>query len=220
MMAAILLIVVVSFGIMAASLTGLVSNYLYRQQIRMDSLSAEKLATTLAPLVQSADSRRLYEEVSSAAGELGGRLLVVDPDGKVQCDSFSLLNGHRLALPEVLSVLLSGESSAYGIHEVESGTRLTREESGYASCCAARIVGTQGTLGVLVLISPIDDMMDGLHDVEQRMMLLFVTALIAAVAVALLFTRLLTKPIVRMTHTIQQMGRGDLSVRVPVRGSG
>ena len=53
-MLAFLLIVGVSFAMMASSLTNLVSDYLYEQRIRQDSLSVEKLATTLAPLFQSA----------------------------------------------------------------------------------------------------------------------------------------------------------------------
>lgn len=39
-------------------------------------------------------------------------------------------------------------------------------------------------------------------------------------AAALVFSRVITGPITRLTRTIQRMGRGDLSVRVPVRGSG
>ena len=38
--------------------------------------------------------------------------------------------------------------------------------------------------------------------------------------IALVFSRVITRPIVSLTRSIQRMGRGDLSVRVPVKGSG
>ena len=60
-MLAFLLIVGVSFAMMASSLTNLVSDYLYEQRIRQDSLSVEKLATTLAPLFQSAKADALQD---------------------------------------------------------------------------------------------------------------------------------------------------------------
>lgn len=38
--------------------------------------------------------------------------------------------------------------------------------------------------------------------------------------IALIFSRILTRPIVSLTRSIQRMGRGDFSVRVPIAGSG
>ena len=56
-----LIIIGVSFAVMASRLTGFVSDYLYQQRIREDSLSVEKLATTVAPLFQSASGDALNE---------------------------------------------------------------------------------------------------------------------------------------------------------------
>ena len=44
---------------MASRLTSFVSNYLYEQRIRQDSLSVERLASTVAPLFQSAQSEMM-----------------------------------------------------------------------------------------------------------------------------------------------------------------
>ena len=104
-MLAFLVIVGVSFAVMASSLTNVVSDYLYEQRIREDSLSVEKLASTVAPLFASARTAALTESLISASGEMGGRLLVVDGDGKVQADSYAQLCGARLQLPEVLAIL-------------------------------------------------------------------------------------------------------------------
>ncbi|MBR4082213.1 MAG: HAMP domain-containing protein [Clostridia bacterium] len=207
---------------MATSLTGLVSDYLYTQRIRQDSLSVEKLATTLAPLFQSAASDALTEEMSSAAGEMGGRLLIVDTDGKVQFDSFGRMFGMRLELPEVLSILTGGEASAYGIHELtgEDASPRTDGSERYVAYCAAQLIGTRGPLGVLLFVSPVEEMIASLTGVEKQMIAVFVIMAAAAMIAALFFSRVLTRPVSALTATIQKMGKGDLSVRVPVKGSG
>ena len=73
-MLAFLLVVGLSFYFIASMLTGLVSDYLFEQRIRQDSLSVEKLATTLAPFFSSADTDALQESIVSEGGDMGGRL--------------------------------------------------------------------------------------------------------------------------------------------------
>ena len=48
----------------------------------------------------------------------------------------------------------------------------------------------------------------------------FLIAAAVAMVIALVFSRILTRPVVSLTRSIQRMGRGDFSVRVPVVGSG
>ena len=87
MLLAFLLVVGLSFYTIASLLTGLVSDYLFEQRIRQDSLSVEKLATTLAPFFSLADTDTLPNRLVSAGGEMGGRLLLVQSEGTVQLDS-------------------------------------------------------------------------------------------------------------------------------------
>ena len=49
---------------------------------------------------------------------------------------------------------------------------------------------------------------------------MFLAVAVAALIVALVFSQIITKPVAAMTRTIQKMGKGDLSARVKVRGSG
>lgn len=227
-MLAFLAIIGVSFAVMASRLTGFVSEYLYEQRIRQDSLSVEKLATTVAPLFQSASADALNEALLSSGGELGGRLMVVDQDGKVQYDTYARLMGMRLELPEVLAILTGGSTASYGIHRLgedaqTAGDVVTDEEAesgNYVAYCASVLVGSSGTLGVLLYASPVAEMMDSLMDVERQLISIFVLVAAAALIAALFFSQVLTKPIVTLTRTIQKMGQGDLSVRVPVKGSG
>ena len=103
-----LIIIGVSFAFAATRLTNYVSEYLYQQRIRQDSISVERLATTVAPLFQSAQSDALSETLKSSSNELGGRLLVLDNDAKIQFDSFSALPAvHRAFLePKAISASL------------------------------------------------------------------------------------------------------------------
>ena len=217
---AFLLVVGLSFYTIASLLTGLVSDYLFEQRIRQDSLSVEKLATTLAPFFSLADTDTLQDRLVSAGGEMGGRLLLVDAEGKVQLDSYGTLLGVRLQLPQLLSVLMQGAGSDYGIHHTGTGG-LDEEDSGYISSCAAPMVDGQGNiLGAVLFISSVQELMTSLEGVQARMLTAFAAVAVAAMAAALVFSRVITGPITRLTRTIQRMGRGDLSVRVPVRGSG
>ena len=206
---------------MASSLTELVSDYLYEQRIRQDSLSVEKLATTFAPLFQSAQVDALQEAMVQSGGEMGGRLMIIDRDGKVQLDSFSSMCGMRLELPEVLAILTGGQHSAYGIHHLNSAATLPgATPTDYVAYCSASMVGTRGQLGVLLFVAPVQEMMTSLSQVQQQLITVFLLVALVALTVALIFSRVITRPISALTRTIQKMGKGDLSARVKIRGSG
>lgn len=216
---AFLVIIGVSFAVMASRLTAFVSDYLYEQRIRQDSLSVEKLAATVAPLFESAAVDRLEETLSASGGEMGGRLLVLDAEGKTQFDTYGQLPGVRLPLPEVTDILCGGKTVAYGIHRLHEGADAENADD-YAAYCASVLTGQAGVMGVLLYVSPVAEMMDSLDQVQRQLMSVFILVAVAALTVALFFSQVLTKPIIRLTRTIQKMGKGDLSVRVPVKGSG
>ena len=199
---------------MAALLTGLVSSTLYEQRTRQDSLSVERLAASAAPFFASARMDALYESLSAAASEMEGRLLIVSPDGKVQLDTFSRLDGTQLTLPEITQVLTGSSSHTYGVYPV-AGT-----EGEYAALCAARIVHDGEILGALVLSSPVTELRNAIVTVEQQLLTVFVAVAAAALIAALIFAVTLTRPVKALTSAIRRMGRGDLSARVQVRASG
>ncbi len=205
---------------MAALLTGLVSSTLYAQRTRQDSLSLEKLAASAAPFFASADTQALHETLCGAASELGGRLLLIDPEGKVQMDTFALLDGTRLTLPETQRVLSTGDSHAYAIRPAAGGFSDAGDPDGYAALCAARVTWQGETLGVLLLSTPVTELRGAIVAVEQQLLTVFVAVAAAALIAALTFALTLTRPIKALTSTIRRMSRGDLSARVKVRASG
>lgn len=203
---------------MASSLTNLVSDYLYEQRIREDSLSVEKLAATAAPLFASARTTALNDTIVTASGDMGGRILLVDADGKVQADSYALLTGTRLQLPEVLAILTGGENSAWGVHSLEEST-LESDPSQYVAVTSAAL-NLNGRTGALVFISPVQEMVESLSQVQRQLITVFLLVAVIALTVALIFSQVITRPISSLNATIRKMAKGDLSVRTKVRGSG
>ena len=229
-MLAFLLIVGVSYYLVATSLIGLVGDSLFSDRMRQDHAAADKLAAELGPLYAERDMEKAQQLLESAGGELGGRLMLLDQSGKVQLDTFCELNGSRLELPEVVSVLSMGSASDYGVHRLDDNggenrlaamaaclTTPTREWVAY---CTSALTADGVVQGVLLYSSPVQEMMDRLSSLQTRMVAYFLIAAAAAMVIALIFSRVLTRPIVSLTKSIQRMGHGDLSVRVPVKGSG
>ena len=213
---------------MATSLISLVGDYLFADRRETDQSDTEKLAVQVAPLFAQADTDALQTLLETAGGELGGRLMVLDMSGKVQADSYSELNGSLMELPEVASILLNGKTVDYGVHQLGTQKSLNfltllmpmDQNAQWVGYCTAAITADGKTIGILMLSSPIQDMMQRLVALQHRMAYYFLIAALAAMAIALILSRVITNPIVTLTRGIQRMGHGDLSVRVPVRGSG
>ena len=222
----------VSYYAVATSLIGLVGDYLFDDRMRQDRANTNKLAQELVPLYQDARFELLQKELVSSSADLGGRLMVLDQYGKVQADSLNQLNGSRLPVSEALNVLVFGEQNAYGVHttskedqEAEKFNllRLLQPFDGnaeWSAYCASAMVSNGSSIGVLLYASPIQDMMQRVFQLQDRMILYFMIAALVAMIIALVFSRVLTRPIVSLTRSIQRMGRGDFSTRVPVTGSG
>lgn len=209
-----LVIIGASFAATAALLTGLVTNNLYAQRTRQDSLSVERLASSAAPFFASARMDVLHETLVSAGSDLGGRILVVSPDSKVQLDTFSLLDGTVISLREVTAVLAGGESHAYGVYTVPDS------QDEYAAVCAAGMTHGDETIGALILSTPVTELRDAIVTVEKQLLTVFAVVAAAALIAALIFSVTITRPVKALTGAIRRMGKGDLSARVQVRASG
>jgi signal transduction histidine kinase len=207
-----LVIIGASFAATAALLTGLVTSTLYAQRTRQDSLSVERLASSAAPFFASARMDALQETLSTAGSELGGRILLVSPEGKVHLDTFALLDGTRLDLPEVMQVLSGTDSHAYGIYQEPEGE--------YAALCAARMTYRGETTGALVLSTPVTELHSAILTVEKQLLTVFTGVAAAALVAALILSVTITRPVKALTSAIRRMGKGDLSARVQVRASG
>ena len=216
------LIVGLSFFVAGNIMTGMVSEYLHDQRKHDDSLKTEKLAQNVAPYFQSVDAYELNDRLEEEAAAMDGRLLLIDNDGKVQYDTFQNLCGQRIQVDEAIRVL-NGETSAYDIHA--PGRETVEEMSGvsgadYLAYSAHEMNGYHGRIGVVLFVSRVQGMMDSLNQVSVQLLRVFSVIAVAALIFALFLSRVLTNPITAVSRTMRKMGKGDLSVRVPVRGSG
>ena len=198
---------------MAALLTGLVSSTLYAQRTRQASLSAEKLAASAAPFFAQADLEGLDEMLHAAAADEGGRILLIDKEGKIQYDTLSLLEGTRTQAPEAIAVLTGQEVRAFGVHALA-------DSADYAALCAAPMVSVEGPIGAVLLSTPVDELRQAILPVEAQLMTVFLVVAAAALIAAFVFAISLTAPIKAMTSAIRRMGKGDLTARVKVHASG
>lgn len=219
----------VSYYAVAASLIGLVGDYLFDDREQQDRAAARHLAQQAAPLYLAARTNDLQHMLETTAGELGARLMVLDMSGKVQADSARELNGTRMELPEVADVLSLGQEESYGVRKTQSGDAALdvlsllspfAQGTDWLSYCTAALVQNGRAIGVVLLSSPMADTMERLFNLQNKMILYFLIAAAVAMVIALVFSRVITRPIVSLTRSIQRMGRGDFSVRVPVKGSG
>jgi len=214
---------------MANSLTNMVGDYLFEQRIHTDTVNVESLAVRIAPLLAQSDTEALYEELTAAGGEMGGRLMVLDRYGKVQVDTYSELNGVRVDYPEVASVLVRGDLADYGVHPLDGGGEIRRtgnfllsdaDEFNWVGYCTAGVINHSEVIGVVLLSSPVQTMMANLYELRDQMLVIFIAVAIIAIIFCLVFSNIITKPMTALTRSIQNMARGDFSVRVKVRGSG
>ena len=207
----------------ATSLTDIVSEFLFDQRTKEDLLLTEKVADAVTPLYRSLAAEELNRTLTGNAETMDGRLILLDQDGKVQADTFQQLNGQRLPLNEALLVLAEGQTEAYGRYSPGREEAETMSgESGASSVayCVHALDGPDGRKGALVFVSRIQGMMDAISGVRWRLGNIFLVIAIGTLIVALFLGQILTKPITSLSKTMSKMGKGDLSVRVPVQGSG
>ena len=207
----------------ATNLTGMVSGYMFDQREREDSLLTEKAAASAAELLENGMPEELNRVLAENAQSMNGRLMVIDNDGKVQFDTFGTMCGRRIQLEEVLQVLTAGGTQAYGTYT--PGRDVVREMSGeenaeYVAYSVHEMTGGNGRIGALLFVSRIQSMMDSMGTVRMQLIRVFAVIVIAALLLALFLSQVLTKPITDLSRTMRKMGKGDLSVRAPVRGSG
>ncbi len=95
--------------------------------------------------------------------DISGRVMILDTYGVVQVDSFSRLNGTRLALPEVLEVLNGQKDTAYGFHKIDSDNSYFW--SGYY---ASAIVEDSQVIGVALFSESIADVVSNINSIKQN----------------------------------------------------
>ena len=217
-----------SFTVTAGSLNSTVSDFLFDERVHVQRSELEKLGQSAAPLLVNADTEGLRQLIRSHEGEFSGRILVLDSMGKVHLDTAGEKTGTLFRSEEVDAIMQRGQSAYFGVHDGETGALVNTHSlifslnlnGAWSSYCSARLVSGDEVIGVLMLISPVTDMMTGLRDLRRQMLIIFLLAALAAAIVGFVFSGILARPLSGMIRAIQKMARGDFSARASEKGSG
>jgi len=221
----------VSFYLVAASTIRLVGDSLFEDTIRSGMTSVSELSAVLGEHIGGESADAFYQRLLSAARSGGGRLLVVDMDGKIQFDTFDEQCGTRLSLGEVHTLLRGERESDYGFHLMDGAGReqaasvldpITGRDVSriWMGCFASALISEGERVGALVLVLSVQDTVDSLTSVQDRMLGVFALALVGVMVLAALISRIVTKPVKELSGGIERMSRGDYSRRVHVPGKG
>ncbi|MGN0773941.1 MAG: ATP-binding protein [Candidatus Ventricola sp.] len=220
-----------SFYLVTTSTIRLVGDSLFEDAVRAGMTGVAELSATLGERIGKESADAFYERLLQAARSGGGRLLVVDMDGKVQADTFDERCGTRLALSEVYTLLRGEKESDYGFHQIEDGTTqqapsvldpLTGRDVSrtWVGCFASALVSDGNRVGALVMITSVQDTFDSLTSMQDRMLAIFGIALAVVLAMAGVIARIVTRPVAELSAGIERMSKGDYSHRVHVPGKG
>lgn len=226
---AFLLVIGASFYLVAASTIRMVGDSLFADTVRAQMTHVSQLASALYEREESADA--FYQRLLEAARQSGGRLLVVDADGKVTFDTFDERCGTRLALSEVYTVLSGEADSDYGFHRQDAAApaeapslldQIIGRDDGHVwvgSFCAALTREGRKT-GALVLVASVQDAVDSLTSMRGQMLSVFSLALVVVLILAGFISRIVTRPVKELSAGIERMSKGDYQHRVHVPGKG
>ena len=199
--------------------------------MRTEMTRVAELSVTLGGQMETESADAFYQQLVQAARHSGGRLLVVDADAKVTFDTYDERCGTRLALSEVYSVLRGEKESAYGFHRTDGveaahpytfWDRLTGGElsHSWAGCFASALQEQGKRTGALVYMTSVQETVDSLAHIRNRMMGVFLLALAVVLVVAGFISRIVTKPVAELSAGIERMSKGDYKHRVHVPGKG
>ena len=176
--------------------------------------SANSVAVTVAPYLESGNARKMHELTQESTRQYGGRFLVLNRSGIVQVDSHSRLNGRKLEHKEVSDVLLGPGDASFGFHEIE-------DENGnefYAVYYASAVVYETETIGAVLFVDDIEDVVQVTRDFIGVLILISAAACLVLILVSLVFSGYITKPINELKNVALSISRGNLRQRIEVSG--
>ncbi len=198
---------------------------MFNQRIKEDQRIADSLAERVCASFVAMNTYEVLEYAQESCEEPESRALILDALGVVQVDTQSALNGVRLHLPEVSSVL-SDETSSYGIYDaskadnqrVATPINLFTVGGNMNGVFASEIRSGDALIGVVVYISRVQEIYDNLREVQLKILGWLTTVALAVIVMCSFVLRAITKPVGELREGIAKMSGGDFSSRVNVRG--
>ena len=232
-------ITVLGFGVVLFMVSQIVEDYFVRQRVGEVQSRMQQWSDAMAIPFEDRDGDTLYRLSMQYVEQNGGHLLLLDEQGVVQVDTVGraekALTARRLAVREVREVLWNAEQFATQTYRHSSDAAPVTAKGikgawqrmfppkNWAMQYVIAIPSTQNaahTPGVLLYSADISDVMSRVSSVRTQITVVMISVLGAMIFASYLLARSLTHPIGEMTRVIRRMARGELSLRVPVRGRG
>ncbi len=216
-----LLIIIIAFTIVTASVIQLVGEYLFNQRVREEERVAAETAQEFAPMFLARDAAGMYHRATEISQQYDSQIIVLDEYGIVQVDSQSRLNGHRLAIEQVANVL-GGSESDYGYYQAPAADAIFlthSEDAGVMTGVYSHAIHDKTSIsGVLLYISKAQDIYIGLSSVTRQISMILLAVFAVIGLFSIIIVNLFTRPVKDLSDGIQQISKGDFTARVRVRG--
>ena len=208
-----------------AIITMSVSTYLgkYFLSIRQEEQvkRIESCARNIARYTDDPDG--IYSLLSGCGIEANGRVLFMDSHGTVQADSFCLLNGTRPQSDEIDAVLSGRQDFAAGYHRIRLAESAITRDNAYLTynpgVCwtgyyAHAVINSGVQEGVLLLVSPVQDIVDRVTQVLRGLMIFNCIFTVIVAVITFYMSNMFTLSVRKFNRAIAKMSGGDFSVRV------
>ena len=173
---------------------------------------------------------KLYQHIESIAQGHNGRAIVVNMSSVVVADSLSERNGQSIHNVELDEVFRGYKDISWGTYEIRAKTDHTfytenlpykeGRKQYWTVYYACILTYNEEKVGAFVASIPIQDLVDELDALTQRIILLSIGVGTFIVLVTLVLTRNTFAPLSSLNAAIAKMTKGDLNASAVVRGSG
>jgi two-component system, OmpR family, sensor kinase len=184
-----------------------------RARSELEALTLANAQTIAAVLTRDqleddpADRRALVRNARRYAGDVGGRVVVLDGTGVAIADSAEEDLGEDFATrgrPEVASALAS---------QPLAEVRRSEEEEGDIAVAAAPIIDEGELVGVVRISRDVATVQANVGRATAAIVAVALGGLIAGLVLVLAIARSLARPLSRLATTARRLGDGDLSAR-------
>ena len=213
-----------TFIIVSWCVSQIIGVSLVRQRAEDTGKTVETIAQEISPYLATWDAEGMQEVLTARGQEYSGRLLVLDLNGVVQSDSFSLLTGYKLDHREVESVLYGGSAGAYGFHRVSEKANAAASGSAeggeqiWALYYTYVIVSNSRTIGAVLFSTSLQSVVQQMTELQLNILYVFLAVALFSVILGYLLSRYITKPIKTLTSAAIDISSGHFDRRIEVKG--
>ena len=208
-------VVFAAFSLFSAIATRIFTDYILNQRVSEQQRNLNSISVSLSPYLKEYDSDSMNKILLENSRLYGGRFLVLNPNGVVLMDSFSMLLGQRMQLPEVYDIMFEDMDASYGFHRIETQSSGKIWSVNYTSA----IISEYETIGILVYSESIQDIVNRGSDMTTTLAVITVIIALLIIFLSLMLSGYITKPIKKLQDVASKIAKGELHQRVETSGN-